>query len=43
MENSTPSFGGFYPNLTLAAIGLSSETIKFHDKKNNYFIRTRWH
>ena len=40
MENSTPSFSGFYPNLTLAAIGLSSETMKFRNK-NNYFIRTR--
>ena len=34
MENSTPSFSGFYPNLTLAAVGLSSETMmKFHKKK----------
>ena len=25
IENSTPSFSGFYPDLTLAAAGLSSE------------------
>ena len=33
IENSTPSFSGFYHNLTPAATGLSSETMKFHNKK----------
>ena len=33
IENFTPSFSGFYPNFTLAAVGLFSETMKFHIKK----------
>ena len=32
MENSTPYFSSFYPNLTLAAVGLSSKSMKFHKK-----------
>ena len=32
IENYTPSFSGFYPNLTLAVVGLSSETFKLHKK-----------
>ena len=33
IENSTPSFNGFSPNLMLAAVALSSKTMEFHKKE----------